>query len=55
MLIFDILTESLFNVSLREKNSIEGFDCNEFMKVEEATLREAAARVNCLNPFIMID
>ncbi len=45
MLIFDILTESLFNVSLSDKNSIEGFDCNEFMSVEEITLREAVARV----------
>jgi hypothetical protein len=44
MLIFDILTESLFNVSLSEGN-LPGFDCNEFMKAEESTLREAFFRV----------
>jgi hypothetical protein len=49
MLIFDILTESLFNVSLSE-GSIEGFDCNEFMRVEEISLREAVARVCSPSP-----
>lgn len=44
MLIFDILTESLFNVSLSE-GAVEGFDCKEFMKVEEISLREAVLRV----------
>lgn len=44
MLIFDTLTESLFNVSLSE-GAIDGFDCHEFMKVEEISLREAVARV----------
>lgn len=45
MLIFDILTESLFNVSLSE-GSIDGFDCNEFMRVEELALRESVKRVS---------
>lgn len=44
MLIFDVLTESLFNVSLSE-GSIEGFDCKEFMKAQETSLREVVAKV----------
>jgi hypothetical protein len=48
MLVFDILTESLFNVSLSE-DKLPGFDCNEFMKAEDASLREAFFRV--LFPF----
>jgi hypothetical protein len=47
MLIFDILTESLFHVSLSE-GSVEGFDCNEFMRVEELSLREAVLRVSII-------
>jgi hypothetical protein len=46
MAIFDILTKSLFNVSLREgDNGVSGFDYAEFLQSQDAAMREAVKRV----------
>ena len=58
MVIFDILTKSLFNISLRdEKNGIPGFDYTDFLRAQDSAMREAVKRVWCngccvvLSPF----
>lgn len=47
MTIFDILTESLFDVSLRNcDNGVSGFDYAEFLQSQDAAMREAVKRVS---------